>query len=121
MRRDRNKGYKKLLVILVKHHILTFPLIYGLTLNFEAGFTYLSLGLSSNLRTVQHLALLDHQGVAQAVLGCLEAITQGDSLVVHEPDQLNILRGNHTLEGGIFSFKHSGVVEFCKELHHSRH
>lgn len=105
----------------MKHHILPFPSLNGLTLNFEAGFAYLSLGLCCNLRTVQDLALLDQQGVAQAVLVSLETIAQGDRLIVHEPDQLDILGGNHALEGGILSFKHSGVVELCEELHHSRH
>lgn len=96
-------------------------LTIGLTLNFEAGFAHLSFSFCCNFWAVQHLALFNHQGVAQAIVGCLETITQSDRLIVHEPDQLDILWGNHTLKGCIFSFQHCSVVEFSEELNDSGH
>lgn len=92
-----------------------------LTLNFEASLANLTLCLRRDLGAVQHLAPPDHQGVTEAILAGLEAVTQSDDLIVHQPHQLHILRRHHTLESGVFPLQDGGAVELCEKFHDSRH
>lgn len=54
-----------------------------LTLNFEICPADLTLCLGRDLGAVQHLALPDQQGVTEAILAGLKAVTKSDGLVVH--------------------------------------